>query len=505
MTVHLINPSEIAFATAVMTPRWPYVLARVTPPEFGMPVVVDETLEQVDITRVQPGDIVGISIHTMNVARGYAVGRIARARGAHVVFGGIHAGLYPEEAIKVGGAHSVVVGDGDAVWPEVLSACASGQPRPVYEGGRIEGHQMAPARWDLLPADRYLWGTVQTVRGCPKHCSFCSVWRTDGQRPRVIPPKVVVQEILELRRLGFRFIMLSDDNFYPVTFHDLEQAKRRSDPSLFNTLSSIRESRFELMDRLAELPDDMKLFTQITMEAAEDPSFLLAMRRAHILGALVGIETITTEGLRTLYKGFNSTGADLVTRLRTFARYRVHLIGSFIFGLPTDRPDTFAATSALAHEAELAAAQFIMLAPFPGTLDFQKWEKTVEGQILDDVPMNRYWLAGPYRRFAIPVPNTAMTRDEISDGMRSAWDTFYSFRNLWQRSRRASKIGERLAFILLSKIYRQMYARTGLATDSARSQRAAFWVRMLARPCHRLFKAAPSNLGDVQNARRIPT
>jgi hypothetical protein len=492
MTVHLVNPSEIAFDTAVMTPRWPYVLAGATPREFGDPAIVDETLEPLDFSGIGPGDVVGISIHTMNVARGYAVGRAAQERGARVVFGGIHASLFPTEAFQLGGADSVVVGDGDAVWSTVLGDFARGVPQRVYQGGRIDGAAMAGARWDLLPAERYLWGTVQTVRGCPKHCSFCSVWRTDGQRPRLIPPAVVVQEIGALRRMGFRFIFLSDDNFYPVTHRDLEQAKRRCDPAAFEWLASIRQSRFELMARLAELPDDLMLFTQITMEAAEDPEYLAAMRRAHIRGALVGIETITADGLRSIYKGFNSTGVDLVARLRVFAQHRIHVLGSFIFGLPTDRPDTFDATSRLAHEAELAAAQFIILAPFPGTLDFERWEQTVKGRTLDGIPMNRYWLAPPHRRWAITVPNAVMTREEISNGTRRAWDTFYSLRLLWDRSRRASTLWERLAFVLLSKIYRQMYARTGLATDSARVQRAAFWVRILARPCRRLFKERPA-------------
>ena len=74
-----------------------------------------------------------------------------------------------------------------------------------------------------------MWASVQTVRGCPKHCSFCSVWRTDGQEPRQRGVDRVVQEIVELRRLGFRFIALADDNFYPVTFDDLAQARRRAD------------------------------------------------------------------------------------------------------------------------------------------------------------------------------------------------------------------------------------------------------------------------------------
>src|SRR5207253_4999154 len=112
------------------------------------------------------------------------------------------------------------------------------------------------ARWGRLPEGRYMWASVQTVRGCRKPCSFGSVWRTDGQEPRQRAVDRVVREIVELRRLGFRFIALADDNFYPVTFEDLAQAKRRSDASRLRELEALREERFALMARLAELPDD---------------------------------------------------------------------------------------------------------------------------------------------------------------------------------------------------------------------------------------------------------
>ena len=134
--------------------------------------------------RVQPGDVVGIGIHTGNALRGYEIGTLARARGATVVFGGIHATLYPDEALELGGAHAVVKGDGDVAWPLVLDDAAHGTLQPVYEAGRVDAERFVAARWDLLPQGRYMWGSVQTVRGCPKHCSFCSVWRTDGQKPR---------------------------------------------------------------------------------------------------------------------------------------------------------------------------------------------------------------------------------------------------------------------------------------------------------------------------------
>src|SRR5256886_7048384 len=173
MNVHLINPSSVSFGTAVITPRWQYVLAGATPKTFGDPILVDETLFQIDPARIQPGDAVGIGIHTANALRGYEIGKLARERGAYVIFGGIHATLYPEEARELGGAHAVVKGDGDVVWAKVLSDCCGGGPQKVYEGGRIAASEFLPARWDLESRKSYIMASLQTVRGVPKNCSFC--------------------------------------------------------------------------------------------------------------------------------------------------------------------------------------------------------------------------------------------------------------------------------------------------------------------------------------------
>jgi len=348
LRVHLINPSDTAFGTAVITPRWLFVLAAATPEEFGDPILCDETLESLDVESIAAGDIVGIGIHTGNALRGYAIGRLVKERGAFVVFGGIHATLYPEEAFERGAADRVIRGDGDLAWGQALRDHLAGAGQRVYEGGRVEASQFKMARWDLLDASKYMWASVQTVRGCAKHCSFCSVWRTDGQRPRQRASDPVIEEIVELRRRGFRFIALADDNFYPVSLTDIQLAERQNNDARVASLKAIRAERFELMERLAELPKGMVFFTQITMEAAEDPDFLEAMREARIMGALVGIEAVTPEGLKAVYKDFNVSGERLVERLRQFQEHGVHVLGSFIFGLPTDRADTFQPTGELA-------------------------------------------------------------------------------------------------------------------------------------------------------------
>jgi radical SAM superfamily enzyme YgiQ (UPF0313 family) len=493
MTVHLVNPSHLSFGVGVITPRWLYVLAAATPASHGVPRITDETLEPFDVDSLQRGDVVGVGIHTGNALRGYEIGTLARSRGAVVVFGGIHATLYPDEAHTLGGAHAVVRGDGDVVWPIVLDDATRGTLQPLYEAGRVDADRFVAARWDLLPHGRYMWGSVQTVRGCPKHCSFCSVWRTDGQKPRQRRVDVVLQEIVELRRRGFRFIALADDNFYPVTLADLAMAERQHNGARLEQLRALRHERFELMDALAQLPSDMVFFTQITMEAAEDSAFLDAMRKANIKGALVGVEAVTPEGLKDVYKSFNDVGEALVTRLRTFRDHGVHVLGSFIFGLPSDRPSTFEATADIADRAGLAFAQFVMLTPYPGTVDFEAWEKSLAGDAtrIAGVPITRHWLIPQAQRPKVYARHPVMSPAEIRTRTQAVWDQFYSLRRIWARSRCTPTLRARLAFVLLSKLYRQMYANTGIATDSARVNRANRWARLIARPCRRLFVARP--------------
>ena len=493
MRVHIVNPSHFAFGTGFITPRWMFVLAAATPAKWGDPVLSDESLERFDTDQLEKGDVVGIGLHTGNALVGYELGQRARARGAWVIYGGSHPTLFPEEAHERGGAHAVVKGDGDVAWGQVIEDCVNGSPKLIYDGGRVDAGKFRKARWDLVKREKYAWASVQTVRGCPKHCSFCSVWRTDGQEPRQREVNPVIEEIVELRRIGFKFIALADDNFYPVTLEDLRMAARREDKTRYDELKALRDERFELMALMAQLPSDLNFFTQITMESAEDPEFLDAMRKAHIRGALVGVEAVTPEGLKDVYKDFNLAGEDLVERLQTFRKHGVYILGSFIFGLPSDRPETFKATSDLAKRADITFAQFVTLTPFPGTLDFEQWERDERDSMamVDGVPVSRHWLIPQGKRPKLLTPHPVMSGEQIRQGTQNVWNDFYSLQASWKRSSILKSLRNRIAFVVASKVMLQAFGNTGLSTDSARASRATKLGGIGFSLLQKMFAASP--------------
>lgn len=205
------------------------------------------------------------------------------------------------------------------------------------------------------------------------------------------------------------------------------------------------------------------------------------------------MEAVTAEGLKAVFKDFNLSGDNLVQRLKTFRQHGVHILGSFIFGLPTDRPDTFRATQELAQKADIAFAQFVMLTPLPGTIDFQRWEKEQGDHAprVNGIPVTRYWLIPANQRPKMMMPHPTMTSEELRIRTQGVWDSFYSLRSIWKRASVTPHFRARLAFVFISKLYRQMYANTGIATDSARRTKANQWARWIALPCQRLFQARP--------------
>jgi len=145
-----------------------------------------------------------------------------------------------------------------------------------------------------------------------------------------------------------------------------------------------------------------------------------------------------------------------------------------------------------------------MLTPFPGTVDFATWEReSTSPPTIGGVPLTRYWLIPPSQRPRVYSPHPKMSAEEIRTRTQQVWDQFYGFRAVWQRSRCVRSLRSRLTFVLISRLYRQMYANTGIATDSARVARSARRARWLAKAIRRFFVAAP--MPDLQEPRAQTT
>jgi len=301
-TLFLVNPAPAAerINFSVSTPRALPVLAAVTPDADYIREIrlVDQAIEEFPFHDVEEGDLVGLSVHTSNIVYAYEMSEELKKRGATVVFGGPHASIFPEEVLEHGDA--VVTGDAEIVWAKLLDDFAAGRLQELYKGGRVDPSSFTPARWDLMNLEPYLMASVQTVRGCPKQCSFCSVWVQDGRVPRVRTNDAILHELKYLYAAGFRVVLFADDNFYPYTLEDIKNARNEEQAA---ELQAGYDGRLELLNRIAEeIPDDMRFCTQVTLEVAENPDFLKAMRKANIIGVLIGIEAVTPEGLKAVNK-----------------------------------------------------------------------------------------------------------------------------------------------------------------------------------------------------------
>jgi len=126
-------------------------------------------------------------------------------------------------------------------------------------------------------------------------------------------------------------------------------------------------------------------------------------------------------------------------------------------------------------------------------VDFGRWEKQQPDPppSIGGVPLTRYWLIPTEVRPKMFTPHPTMSSDEISQRTQKVWDKFYAWGPVWQRSACTPNLRARIAFVFLSKLYRQMYAGTGISTDSARRKKSKKWARWTARQCKKLFRVAP--------------
>jgi radical SAM superfamily enzyme YgiQ (UPF0313 family) len=417
-----------------------------TPP--GVDVrLLDENVEPVDLDT--PADWVAITCMTASAPRAYALADEFRQRGLPVVMGGIHPTVLPDEAATH--ADAVVVGEAELIWREVLDDLAGDRLKPRYQCADYPDLAGLPhPRRDLLRGERYLTiNVVQTARGCPNACSFCTVSAVFGRRYRFRPVAEVTEEV---RSLG-GWVGFVDDN---ITGHP------RRAKELFEALIPLR----------------IRWIGQADLTMAKDPELLSLAARSGCKAMFMGLESLSQENLRATGKSPN-LGLDMGDAISKIHKSGIEIIGSFVLGLDADDPGVFARTVEFAQRHKLAAAQFSVLTPFPGTAVHEQFER--DGRIADH-DWSHYTMSNVVFR---PQHMTAL---ELEQGQRYAYRRFYSIPCIVKRA--VTVRGEFIPRLLVNLSYRRIHHGKGICK----------WL-----PTHHRMKRSPVN-GPRQpyGARALP-
>lgn len=368
------------------------VLAGLTPDDFDIRLI-DENVEVTDLDT--PADLVAITCMTASAPRAYQIADNFRLRDIPVVMGGIHPTVMPDEA----GIHadSVIVGEAEPIWNEVIEDFAGGRLKPRYEGfGFADLSGMPVPRRDLLHGERYInTNIVQTARGCPNGCSFCSVTTVFGKKYRFRPVAEVVEEIRPLRGwVGF-----VDDN---IVGHG------RRAKELFEAL----------------IPLKIKWVGQGDLSMAKDPELMKLAVRSGCQAMFVGLESVSQKNLKAVSKRPN-IGLDMSEAIHKIHKAGIEIIGSFVLGLDGDDKGVFKRTANFAKSHKLAAAQFSVLTPFPGTVERRRLEE--EGRIGE-----QGW--ADYTMSNVVFEPKHMTAKELYEGQKATYRDFYSIQSIFKRS-----------------------------------------------------------------------
>ena len=433
MLVYLINPANpLASMSFNRSSYWNrfrlwkplglLVLAGLTPPEWEISVL-DENRAFVDYETMPRPDLVGITAFTSQSPRAYELADRFRAWGIPVVMGGIHATMCLEEA----SAHvdSVVTGEAEPVWAEVLGDARAGRLKARYDGGRATMDQIVPARHDLLPKG-YGFGSIQTTRGCSLNCTFCSVTRFNGASYRQRPIADVVEEF---KRIPESRVLIVDDNLIGRRPEHIERAK-------------------QLFRALAEADTGKCWIGQTTVNFADDEELLTLAEKSGCAGLFVGFESVTPEGLPELgKKSAMLTGRDIPASVDRIRSHNILVCGSFIMGLDSDRRGVGGLIAEAAGRYGVDNMNVLFLTPLPGT---RLWNQLkAEGRLTtNDFPED--W---KYYTLNYPVADYKhLSRAQIVREMIECNGTFYSAANIVNRLGRDLMTGRRAFLSLISNV-----------------------------------------------------
>jgi len=404
-TISLVHVAKNRFNKyRIWKPLGLLILARVTPPEWDI-TVIDENLSDWDYKSMPHPDLVGLTAFTSQAGRAYELAAEFRRRDVPVVMGGIHATMCLDEALQY--VDTVVTGEAEEVWVQVLEDARNGGLKRVYHGGVVDMAKVPPARHDLLP-NGYAFGSIQTTRGCPLNCSFCSVSAFNGRRFRRRPIEQIIEEFKLIKE---KLVLVVDDNLIGTSKAHTEDTK-----DLFRAMIAARIRK--------------KWIGQVTVNMGEDEELVRLAGLSGCFGVLIGFESPTEAGLIEINKKFNlREGVVLRESVRRLQRHGIAVIGSFIFGLDVDRRGIGRqiAEAAAAYGVDMLELMFVT--PLPGT---QLWAAMeTQGRIV----ANSFPEDWKYYTLNIPVANYMhLSWTDMIDEFMACFRHFYSYPRILARS-----------------------------------------------------------------------
>jgi radical SAM superfamily enzyme YgiQ (UPF0313 family) len=370
-------------------------LAAMTPPDWQI-TFFDDRLEAIDYNIAT--DLVALSIETYSSKRGYQIAARFRERGVPVVIGGYHATLCSEETEQH--ADAVCVGEAESVWQEILEDAKRGQLKPFYWGDRTRPlHRIEPDR-NIFQGKSYLpVALVETSRGCPFQCNFCSIGAVFQGTYRRRPVSEVIEE---LRKVREKYIFFVDDNIVG----DAAGARE-----LFEAIAPLR----------------IQWMSQGSLHALKDESLVRQMARSGCMGLLIGFESLNHQNLAAMGKRINRVD-DYRAALDRLRRAGIFVYGTFIFGYPHDTPESFEESVCFAKRENLFLAAFNHLVPFPGTPLYRDLE--ADGRL----NYRHWWLSDEYRFGQVPFRPESMNATEVEAHCHQARRSFYTWGSILRRS-----------------------------------------------------------------------
>jgi radical SAM superfamily enzyme YgiQ (UPF0313 family) len=389
----LLSRKYISYLLAIPT------LATLTPPQHEIRVF-DENIEDIDYT--WKADLAGISVRTMFAKRAYSISGEFRKRGVRTVLGGIHPSMCPEEALEH--CDSVVVGEAENIWPALLEDAGNGCLKRLYKADKLSDLKVYPAALRTsLSRDRYLQDIIQTTKGCPHHCEFCSVYVFDGQKPRNKTIEQVIEEIRDIKTAQSKYkkknaIFFADDNII---------ANRKYARELFLAL---REHNINWM-------------CQASINISQDDELLGLMRDSGCGAVFIGFESISKQNLDAMHKDINLR-YDYGEAIKKIQSYGLLVHSSFIVGYDFDFNPAFDELIDFIEENKILVPLINILTPFPGTELFKRLEK--EGRLL-----HTDWTR--YDTKHVVFAPLGLSPEDLANGYRRIVRAVYSFESIWEK------------------------------------------------------------------------